>query len=154
MALHPELIQKLLGLYNQQPLTPDRLPYTDEIDYIWQVLHNTVRELGRDWEVRYGDIYETLMRLRKQGKLEGKGRPTGRRRTERRDIDEGLVIRLFESQSFSVDKLPYTNQMDFIFEAYNRERSEKPRGYSELYGFLLNLRKTTKKVNTNGNGST
>lgn len=58
-------------------------------------------------------------------------------------VDNDHLIRLYDATTVSVDKLPYTPEMDAIVILYNSGRA-KPATALQLYRALINLRKNGK----------
>ena len=61
-------------------------------------------------------------------------------------LDRPLLIRLYHEQDLSVDKLPYTQNMDNIVHKYNERHSKQPAAHYEIYQTLVTLRKSRKLV--------
>ena len=71
------------------------------------------------------------------------------KRRETLSLDRALLIRLYDEQSLSVDKLPYTRNMDRIVEQYNARHLKAPVRHYETYQTLVILRKNSKLVRKN-----
>lgn len=61
-------------------------------------------------------------------------------------MDLALLVRLYFEQPMSVDKLPYTEEINHIVEMYNKRHASKPIDHRTVYLSLMSLRKNRKLI--------
>lgn len=70
MIQEKEVVEGLIQYYKEQPRSVDDLPYTDDLELIMQKLDKNF-QYTRVYSQR--EVYLTLMRLRKAGRLPRRG---------------------------------------------------------------------------------
>jgi hypothetical protein len=61
-------------------------------------------------------------------------------------LDTALLVKLYLEQPLSVDKLPYTKEINVIVDLYNQRHISQPIDHRTAYLSLMSLRKNSKLI--------
>lgn len=128
----------LIRHFNRQDMAVDPMPYTARFD----ALCCTVQaELGRPIVSR--DVFRYLVALRKGGMLQLKGKRNAVR-SPLSPESKAIIGRLYAAQPITTDRLPYTQQFEAMWAAYNAESAEPFTSKALFFCAVMRLRKQTK----------